>query len=110
VAARTDRLNAAKRIDLAHRSSDPEVKLALLDMAQYWLTLAEQTVKKNETVLAYETPKSHHDAEYVVRYSKFGCSTSEVGHFRTKFDVRIRSAYPSIADSWQTSQHVGVGP
>jgi hypothetical protein len=43
VAARTDRLNAAKRIDLAQRSSDPEVKLALLDMAQYWLTPAEQS-------------------------------------------------------------------
>jgi hypothetical protein len=83
VAARTDRFNAAKRIDLAHRSSDPEIKLALLDMAQYWLTLAEQTVKNNETVLVYETPKSHHDAEYVVRYSKFGCSTSEVGHKQT---------------------------
>jgi hypothetical protein len=54
VAARTDRLNAAKRIDLAHRSSDPEIKLALLDMAQYWLTLAEQTVKNNETILVYD--------------------------------------------------------
>jgi hypothetical protein len=31
-------------------------------------------------------------------------------HFRTKFDVCVKSAYPSIADSWQTSQHVGVGP
>ena len=32
------------------------------------------------------------------------------GHVRTKFDVCVRSAYPSIADSWRTSQHVGVGP
>jgi hypothetical protein len=50
------RLHAAKCIEIAHRSSDLESKLVLLDMAQSWLALAEQAIKNGETVLVYETP------------------------------------------------------
>jgi hypothetical protein len=52
------RLNAAKCIDIAHKSSDPEIRLALLGMAQSWLTLAEQAIKNSGTILVYETPIS----------------------------------------------------
>jgi hypothetical protein len=52
------RLNATKCVEVAQRSSDPETKLALIDMARAWLTLAEQAVKNSETVLVYETPVS----------------------------------------------------
>jgi hypothetical protein len=41
-------------IQIAHRSSDPEIKLALLNMAQSWLALAEQAIK-NSDVLVHET-------------------------------------------------------
>jgi hypothetical protein len=49
------RLNAAKCVEVAQRSSDPETKLVLIDMARAWLTLAEQAVKNSEAVLVYET-------------------------------------------------------
>jgi len=62
------------------------------------ITLAEQTVKNNETVLVYETLKSHHDAEYVVRYSKFGCSTSEVGQSRRFWRTLATSAVHLTSD------------
>jgi hypothetical protein len=44
---------------VAQSSSDDKSKLALLDMAQAWLTLAEQALKNIETVLVYETPVPH---------------------------------------------------
>ncbi len=50
------RLHAAKCIQIAHQSSNPESKLALLDMAQAWLALAEQAAKNSDIVLVYETP------------------------------------------------------
>jgi hypothetical protein len=50
------RLHAAKCVDIAHQSSDHESKLALLNMAQAWLTLAEQAIKNSEAVLVYEKP------------------------------------------------------
>ena len=54
--AQAYRLNAAKCIDIAQKSSEPEIKVALLSMAQSWLALAEQALKNSETVLVYETP------------------------------------------------------
>ena len=52
----TYRRNAAKCVEIAQRTSDVESRLALLDMAQAWLALAEQAMKNSETVLVYETP------------------------------------------------------
>src|SRR5436190_11666965 len=50
------RLHSAHCTEIAHRSRDPEIKLALLSMAQFWLKLADQAVRNSETVLVYETP------------------------------------------------------
>jgi len=50
------RLHSAQCTEIARRSRDPEIKLALLTMAQAWLTLADQAMKNSETVLVYETP------------------------------------------------------
>jgi len=50
------RLHSAQCTEIAQRSRDPEIKLALLTMAQSWLTLADQAMKNSETVLVYETP------------------------------------------------------
>ena len=50
------RLHSAHCTEIAHRSRDPEIKLALLSMAQSWLKLADQAVRNSETVLVYETP------------------------------------------------------
>lgn len=44
------RLNATC-VEIAQRSSELETKLALLKMAQSWLTRAEQAIKNSETVL-----------------------------------------------------------
>jgi hypothetical protein len=50
------RLHSAQCTEIAQRSQDPEIKLALLTMAQAWLMLADQAIKNSETVLVYETP------------------------------------------------------
>jgi len=50
-------LHAANCVEIAHRVSDAEGKLALLDMAQAWLVLTEQVLKNSEIVLVYETPR-----------------------------------------------------
>ncbi len=52
----TYRLHAANCVEIAHRVSDAEGKLALLGMAQAWLVLAQQVQKNSETMLVYETP------------------------------------------------------
>jgi hypothetical protein len=49
------RLHSARCTEIAQRSQDPEIKLALLTLAQSWLALAEQAIKNSETVLVYET-------------------------------------------------------
>ena len=49
------RLHAAKCIEIAHRSSDPETRLALRHASNV-AELTEQAMKNNETVLVYETP------------------------------------------------------
>jgi hypothetical protein len=50
------RLHSAQCAEIAQRSHDPEIRLALLTMAQSWLTLAQQAIKNEGTVLVYETP------------------------------------------------------
>jgi hypothetical protein len=50
------RLHSAQCTEIAQRSQDPEIRLALLTLAQSWLTLAEQAVKNGKTILVYETP------------------------------------------------------
>jgi hypothetical protein len=50
------RLHSAQCVKIAHRSADPEIKLALLNMAQSWIALAQQAAKNSEAVLIYETP------------------------------------------------------
>jgi hypothetical protein len=47
------RLYAAHCVEIAQRLPETESKLALLDIAQSWLLLAEQAAKNNKTV--YET-------------------------------------------------------
>jgi hypothetical protein len=56
------RLHAASCIEIA-RNLEPERKLALLNIAQAWLNLAEQIAKNLDTVLVYETPVSPPDFE-----------------------------------------------
>ena len=50
------RLRSAQCTEIAQRSGDPEIKLALLTISKAWLTLADQAIKNSETVLVYETP------------------------------------------------------
>jgi len=50
------RLYAANCVEFAQRLPETESKLALLDMAQSWLVLAEQAAKNNKAVLVCETP------------------------------------------------------
>jgi hypothetical protein len=54
------RLHAAQCIEIA-RDLEPDRKLALLNIAQAWLNLAEQVAKNLDTVLVYETPVSSPD-------------------------------------------------
>ena len=61
------RANAAKCIEIAHKSSEPEIKLALLGMAQSWRSLAEQALKNAETVLVYETPTTDRSSRTIAR-------------------------------------------
>jgi hypothetical protein len=49
------RLYATNCIEVA-RDLEPARKLALLNMAQAWLNLADQVEKNLNTVLVYETP------------------------------------------------------
>jgi len=56
------RLHAANCIEIA-RVLEPDRKLALLNIAQAWLNLAEQVAKNLNTVLVYETPIRSPDFE-----------------------------------------------
>jgi hypothetical protein len=47
---------AAKCLLLAQRQEDAGEKLALLDMAQSWMALAEQAEKNEALFVVYETP------------------------------------------------------
>ena len=49
------RLHSAQCTEIAQRSRDPEIRLALLSMAQSWLKLADQAVRNSEAVLVYGT-------------------------------------------------------
>ena len=55
-------MHAANCIEIA-RDLEPDRKLALLNIAQAWLNLAEQIAKNLDTVLVYETPVSPPDFE-----------------------------------------------
>ena len=44
-------------IRLASEISDPQSRLALLEMAQSWVKLAAQARKSSQTDLVYETPE-----------------------------------------------------
>ena len=50
------RQHAAQCIEISKQLPNTSGRLALLDMAQSWLALAEQAAKNAETVLVYETP------------------------------------------------------
>lgn len=58
------RLRAAQCMKLAQDAADSQAKLALLDMAQAWMSLADQADKNSATTLVYETPEPpHHVAQ-----------------------------------------------
>jgi hypothetical protein len=51
------RVHAAECVRLAQKTSDPQSKSSLLDMARAWLALVTQGDKNNEApTLVYETP------------------------------------------------------
>src|SRR5262249_48598727 len=52
----TYRLNAEKCLVLARSFNDRERRLALLDMANAWLTLTERHLRNREAVLVYAIP------------------------------------------------------
>jgi len=54
--ANTYRSHAAHCLDLSRDVSDLRRRLALLEMAQVWLDLADQAEKNAATDLVYETP------------------------------------------------------
>jgi len=47
---------ASKCVALAHTMADAAEKLALIDMAQCWIDLAEQAAKNEHLAVVYETP------------------------------------------------------
>ncbi|MGA9006598.1 MAG: hypothetical protein WB495_06820 [Xanthobacteraceae bacterium] len=52
------RVHATQCVELALKAPDRETRLALLDMAQAWLALAEHADKNlHASTLVYETPK-----------------------------------------------------
>ena len=50
------RQHAAKCVLLAEETNNPGTRLALMEMAQAWLRLAEQAEKNSKLDLVYETP------------------------------------------------------
>ena len=50
------RAYAAQCLIVAQSHDEPGEKLALIDMAQAWITLAEQTEKNGRVSVVYETP------------------------------------------------------
>jgi hypothetical protein len=56
----TYRHNAAKCLEMADKTSDVAIRIALVDMAHVWLRLAEQAEKNSHLDLVYETPR-HRD-------------------------------------------------
>ena len=52
------RAHAAECVRLAQKTSDPQSKSSLLDMARAWLALVTQSEKNSDaTTLVYETPE-----------------------------------------------------
>ena len=56
------RQNAGQCLELADKTSDPAIRLGLIDMARAWFQLAEQAAKNSRTDLVYETPPQRDDA------------------------------------------------
>jgi len=54
---------AAKCTLLAQTLDDSAGKLALIDMAQAWLSLADLAAKNEMLPIVYEAPPSHPDAD-----------------------------------------------
>jgi hypothetical protein len=52
----TYRRNAEKCLELSQTFNDRQRRLALLGMANAWLTLAEQHLRNRETASVFETP------------------------------------------------------
>ncbi len=52
------RQNAANCLHLADQSSDPAIRMGLIDMAHAWLGLAEQAEKNSRADLVYKTSPS----------------------------------------------------
>jgi hypothetical protein len=52
------RLHAATCVLLAQKIDDAESKLALLDMAQAWVALADQAEKNSQATLVFELSPS----------------------------------------------------
>jgi len=50
------RLFAAHCIGIAHETAEPQRKLALLDMAQAWIALAEQAERNTGAMLFSDAP------------------------------------------------------
>jgi hypothetical protein len=50
------RLQARQCVEIAHQSA-ADAKLALLNMAQAWLALADQSDRNSKSELVYETPE-----------------------------------------------------
>jgi hypothetical protein len=50
------RKNAMECMRLANEVSTPSAKIALLQMAQAWVRLYDQSVRNSETDVYYETP------------------------------------------------------
>jgi hypothetical protein len=48
---------ACRCVEISYKAPDSENKLALLNMAQAWLALAEQADKNSKIELVYETPE-----------------------------------------------------
>jgi hypothetical protein len=52
------RAHAAQCVEIARKTPDPETRLALLDIAQAWLALAQHADKNTHApTLVYETPE-----------------------------------------------------
>jgi hypothetical protein len=57
------RAYAAECMRLASTAGNEKDRLALIDMAQIWFRLAEQTEKNSQADLVYETPPPPHSGD-----------------------------------------------
>ena len=102
------RLHAASCIESAQQLSDKESKLALLQMAQSWLALAEQATKNSETRLSLRDPypegamsrwREHVDN----LLSDLQTETPGAGGFRVNIDQKIWGAEQKVSKAVPTT-------